>query len=207
MTARYFVLAIFLLGVAPKTASLDLLRRATDPNPTLQSYTASAQLTATLHVLVPLHKTYKGAVYYLKPRRKIEFQGISGPLERFKDLASSTPSYDQAASAYTIEPLTDDGSVSTYLLIPKKTDSRVKSVTVTVADTTALISHVQWLYTNGGKLEFDETYSTVGDFRLASQVAIAARFPGYGVDGTLTFADYKPNAPVSPSIFTEPKQP
>jgi hypothetical protein len=184
-----------------QTASLDLLRRAIDPNPTLTSYTASAQLSATLHVLVPVHKTYSGTVYYLKPKRKIEFQGVSGALSKFKDLASSTPTYDEALEQYAITPLSDDGTVSMYSFVPKKTDSRVKSVTLSVDDQSALVSRADWAYTNGGKLSFEQTYTSVGDFHLASKTDIAARFPGYSVNGTITFADYKPNAPVSPSVF------
>lgn len=186
------------------TASLDLLRRAVNPNPTLQSYTASAQLSATLHVIIPDHKVFNGTVYYLKPRRKIEFQNVSGPLSRFKDLASTTPTYDEAVAQYTITPLTDNGTVSTYSLVPKKQGSRIKSVTVTINDASALVSHAQWLYTNGGKLDFDQTYMNVGAYRLPAKANIAARFPGYSVDGTLTFSNYQPNASVSPSVFASP---
>ena len=187
-----------------QTASLDLLRRAADPNPTLQSYTASAQLSATLHVVIPDHKVFNGTVYYLKPRRKIEFQNVSGPLSRFKDLAASAPTYDQAVAQYTIAPLQDNGATSTYSLVPKNQGSRVKSLTVSVSDSTALINHAEWLYNNGGKLDFDETYTNVGEFRLPSKANVAARFPGYSVDGTLTFSGYKPNASVSPSVFAPP---
>ncbi|MGB6602205.1 MAG: hypothetical protein WBE77_14105, partial [Candidatus Cybelea sp.] len=95
------LVALAPLGATPaQTASLDLLRRAANPNPTLQSYTASAELSATLHALVPVHRTFNGTVYYLKPKRKIEFQNVSGPLSRFKDLASSTPSYEELAADY-----------------------------------------------------------------------------------------------------------
>jgi hypothetical protein len=187
-----------------QTPSLDLLRRAVDPNPTLQSYTASAQLSATLHVIIPDHQTFNGTVYYLKPRRKIEFANVSGPLSRFKDLASSTPTYNEAAAQYTITPLSDNGTVSTFSLVPKNQGSRVKSVTVTVNNSSALISQAQWSYTNGGKLVFNETYTNVGEFRLPSKADIEARFPGYSVDGTLSFSDYKPNASVSPSVFASP---
>lgn len=209
-SARFFTV-LLLVGIAPiagraaQTASMDLLRRAADPNPTLTSYTASAQLSATLHALVPIHKNVSGSVYYLKPRRKIEFQGVSGPLARFKDLASSTPTYDEAMAQYAITPLTDDGTISTYSLVPKNTDSRVKNVTVTVDDRSALVTHARWAYTNGGSLSFDQVYANVGIFHLPSKATIAARFPGYSVDGTLTFANYNPNAAVSPSVFASPK--
>ena len=188
-----------------QTASLDLLRRATDPNPTLKSYTASAKLDATLHVVIPVHKSFDGTVYYLKPKRAIEFANVSGSLSRFKDLVTSTPSYEDAMMQYTVTPLTDDGSESSYSLVPKKPGSRVKSLTVRVNDQSALIDQAVWSYTNGGSLRFAQAYGDVNSFHLPTKSDIAARFPDYSVDGTITFANYVPNAPVSPSVFASPK--
>ncbi|MGB8910029.1 MAG: hypothetical protein WCC84_14885 [Candidatus Cybelea sp.] len=207
---RFLAFVVLLAALAPldakpaQTASLDLLRRATNPNPTLQSYTASAELSATLHALVPVHRTFNGTVYYLKPRRKIEFQNVSGPLSRFKDLASSTPSYEDLAGDYTVTPLGDTGTLSSYSLVPKKSGGRVEKLTVTIDDATALVRHAEWLYTNGGKLDLDQRYAAVGTFQLPITADISARFPGYSVDGTLSFSGYKPNAAVSPAVFASP---
>jgi hypothetical protein len=206
MTARIASLLMALLFALPasaaQTASLDLLRRAINPNPTLNSYTASAHLAAILHVLIPVQKSFNGTVYYLRPKRKIAFQNVPGELKQFKDLVSSTPTYDEATAQYTITPLTDDGTVSTYSLVPKKTGGRVKNVTVTVDNGSALVQRAVWSYTNGGSLTFNQTYMSLGAFRLPSKATISARFPGYSVDGTLTFSGYQPNASVSPSVFT-----
>lgn len=191
--------------LAQQTASMDLLQRATNPNPGLNSYTGSAHLSATLHVVVPIHKEYDGKVYYLRPNRKIEFQNVSGSLSKFKDLVTSTPSYDEAMTQYTIAPQSDDGTDSSYLLVPKKSGSRVKSLTVRVSDQSALIDRAQWAYNNGGTLTFEETDEDVGTYHLPAAANIAARFPGYSVDGTITFANYVPNAPVSPSVFASAK--
>lgn len=203
--AALAVLAAVSMAAAPaaQTASMALLQRAAGQNPTLKSYTASAQLTATLHVLVPVHKAFSGTVYYLRPNRKVEFDNVTGALSRFKDLATTTPSYADAIKQYTITPLVDDGTESTYSAVPKATDSRVKSVTLTVNDRTALVDKVVWAYTNGGSLTFDQTYAPVGIFTLPAKSDIAARFPGYSVDGTLTFSNYAPNAVVSPSVFAK----
>lgn len=187
-----------------QTASLDLLRRAVNPNPTLNSYIASAQLSATLHVVIPVHKSYNGTAYYLRPKRKIEFQNVSGALSKFKDVATTTPTYEEAAAKYEITPLADDGTTSMYNLVPKKQDSRVKSLTVSVSDASALISRAEWSYTNGGRLVFDEAYTNVGTFRLPSKVNVSARFPDYSVDGTLTFTNYQPNVNVSPAVMASP---
>jgi hypothetical protein len=196
---------VALLSAAPaQTAPLDLLHRAANPNPTLLSYTATAQLSATLHALLPVHKTFTGTVYYLKPRRKIEFQNVSGPLSRFKDLASSMPTYQQLTTDYAITPLGETGTGSSYSLIPKKTGGRVQKIVMTIDDTLALVRHLQWLYNGGGKLDVEETYTTVGTFQLPAKADIEARFPGYSVNGTILFSGYKPNAPVSPSVFATP---
>jgi hypothetical protein len=184
-----------------QTASMALLRHATDPNPGLKSYTASAVLSATLHALLPVHKTFNGTVYYLKPKRKIDFQNVSGPLARFKELASSVPTFGELQSEYTVTPLNDNGALSNYSLAPKKPGGRVKNVNLAVDDTSGLIQRVQWAYTNGGNLQLDQTYTSVGTFHLPSAANISARFPGYSVNGTLTFSNYSPNAAVSPSVF------
>ncbi|MGB6984403.1 MAG: hypothetical protein WBD74_00360 [Candidatus Aquilonibacter sp.] len=203
--AILFTLASAGIVSAQQTASLDLLRRATNPNPGLNSYTGTAHLSATLHILAPIHKEYDGKVYYLRPKRKIEFENVSGALSKFKELMQSTPSYDEAAAQYTITPQSDDGTHSSYLLVPKNTGSRVKSLTVRVNDQSAMIDQAQWAYNNGGTLTFAETYDDVGTYHLPSAANIAARFPDYSVDGTITFAGYVPNAPVSAAVFASPK--
>lgn len=208
---RFLAAALLVLGaLAPlhsqsaQTASLDLLRRATNANAGLQSYTATAQLSATLHVLLPVHRTFNGTVYYLKPRREIKFDNVTGTLKRFKDLASSMPSYEELVTDYTVTPLDDAGTVSNYALVPKDAGSRIKSVTVTVDDAQAIVLHCEWLYKNGGRLDLTQTYVTVGVFQLPQKADIAARFPGYSVDGVLEITNYNPNAPVSPDVFASP---
>jgi hypothetical protein len=207
---RRLAFLIALIALVPsnarsaQTASMALLRHATDPNPGLRSYTASAVLSATLHALLPVHKTFNGTVYYLKPKRKIEFQNVSGPLARFRDLASSVPSFGELKSEYTVTPGSDTGALSNYSLVPKKAGGRVKNVGVTVDDTSGLIQRVQWSYTNGGNLQLDQIYTKIGTFQLPATANISARFPGYSVNGTLTFSGYQLNATVSPSVFASP---
>lgn len=175
-------------------ASMDLFARATDPNPTLNAYTASAQLSATMHAAIPFSKTFSGAVYYQRPNRRIEFAGVPGPLSRFRALAATTPTYEQAMQQYTITPLRDDEKASTYRLVPRERGGSVKDVVVTISNRTALLTDARWHYTNGGTLTFRQTYATVGIFRLPAKATISARFPGYSADGTLTFSTYKLNA-------------
>jgi hypothetical protein len=53
-------------------------------------------------------------------------------------------------------------------------------------------------------LQLDQIYTKVGTFQLPSAANISARFPGYSVNGTLTFGGYQLNAAVSPSVFASP---
>ena len=55
-----------------------------------------------------------------------------------------------------------------------------------------------------GTLTFGQTYRNVGSYRLPAAATISARFPGYRVDGTLTFRNYRPNAAVAPAVFASP---
>lgn len=196
---------VMLLGLGASqnqsAASLDLLKRAADPNPTLQTYIASATLSATLNAPIPVHKTFSGTVYYQKPTRKIIFENVSGPLSRFKTMTSTTPTYEQAIAEYTVTPLSDDGAISKYSLVPRKQGARVTNLTVGVDDTAALIVHAVWTYSDGGSLTLDQTYQTVGSFHVPAADTITARFPGYSVDGKMTFSNYQLNASIPASIF------
>ncbi|MBV8366137.1 MAG: hypothetical protein JO194_06525 [Candidatus Eremiobacteraeota bacterium] len=190
------------VGAAADTApSLDLLAKAADPNPGLSSYIAAANLAATLHAVLPVHKSFSGTAYYLKPKRKVIFNNVSGPLSKFKELATMTPSFEELTQTYTINPLEDNGTTSTYSLIPKKSGARVSEIDVTVDDASALATRIMWKYVNGGSLRADQTYTTVNGFHVIEKENIAARYPDYSADGTLSFSNYQLNAAVDPAIF------
>jgi len=180
----------------------DVLQQAIDPNPTLQTYVATASLAAELHALVPVHETFVGTVYYQKPKRKIVFSNVSGALSKFKELATSTPSIQEIHAQYVTTLLSDDGKTSTYKLTPSQPGHRVTSLTLRIDDASELISSATWAYSNGGTLRFDQVYEAIGTYHLPSQENIAARFPGYSVDGVLKFTNYQPNAAVPASVFS-----
>jgi hypothetical protein len=199
-----FVPILFtVLGASPtQSPSLDLLKRAMDPQAGLNSYTASASLAATLHVAVPVHKTLSGTAYYLKPNHKIVFANVSGPLSKFKELTATTPVYAEARADYVITVVGDDGKTSTYLFVPSASGRRVKSLSLAIDDRSADVVRAVWNYTDGGRLSFEPTYATVGSYRLPVTEVISARFPSYRVDGTLRLSDYQLNASVPAGIFS-----
>ncbi|MBV9104231.1 MAG: hypothetical protein JO060_11630 [Candidatus Eremiobacteraeota bacterium] len=196
MNALLFILSAGIVGAVGQAPSTDLLRRAMDPNPGLHSYVASATLSATLHAPIPVHQTLQGKAYYLKPKHKVVFENLSGPLSRFKELTSSTPTYDEARAEYDITPLTDDGKRSEYRFVPTKAGHRVKSLTLVVDDAATQIVRASWTYNDGSELAIEPSYKSVGGFRLPDREAISAHFPGYRADGTLQLSNYQLNVPV-----------
>jgi hypothetical protein len=194
---RLSALLVLTLAGAGMPGSTDLLRSALDPNPQLQSFTASAVLHARLSAVVPVSKIFTGTAYYLKPNERIEFTNASGPLDRFRELRYGLPSYAQLAAANSIVLETDDGSVSNFKITPLVT-RRVRALTLAVDDRSALIRHAEWLYEDGSRLSVDSTYSVTGGVRLVSDERISARFPAYAVDGELHLENYRLNVPVDP---------
>src|ERR1700679_3742443 len=136
------MLPFTLLAVAAvlQTSSLDSLRSAVDPNPALRSYTAAATLVARVHLVVPLQQTFTGTAYYVKPKQRIVFAGVPPQLAQFRALDTSVPTFADASASYAIAPLTDDGRISSYELVPKKTGSRVKSLVITVSHDSGLVT-------------------------------------------------------------------
>jgi hypothetical protein len=199
--AQFLAVAAFLAitssaSRAAEDASVQMLRKALDPNPTLVTYTASASLTVTLHVLVPVSTTLTGTAYYHKPVRKIDFDDIPPALKQFSELVATTPTYEQVLRDYRMSPAVEEGTTSTYALIPRR-NGRVKSLKIRIGVETGLIEQTVWTYKDGQTLSVSPTYANVGAFRLPATVAIAAHFPGYNADGVLRFSNYHLGAAVT----------
>jgi hypothetical protein len=189
------MLIALLLALAP-VGDLHLLQMAMNPNPTLKSYIATAELVAQTHPL-PLKRTFHGTAYYVAPTRKIVFDNLPGFLSRFQTLTTSAPTWAQAKRDYTISPSGDDGETSTFTLVPTTSGGHVTSVVVLVDDAAALVSRFVYHYRDGSTLSFNQRYQTVGAFHVPAATDISAHFPGYSVEGKIRFTNYRTNVPVS----------
>jgi hypothetical protein len=186
------LLAIAFLGAASN--GFDLLQNALDPNPTLKSYVASAQLQVTLHRVVPLHKTFIGTDDYNRPDEKLVFDNATGVLSRFRELTTTLPSKAELQRDYRITS-SDDGSRSQFVANRISPEGRVRTITFTVSDTTRLLLGVLWSYSDGSSLFISPTYQIVGAYKLPAREEIRARFKGYSADGSLTLSNYRISTP------------
>ena len=186
--------------ILAQALSADALATALDPNPSLSSYVAAAALDARARP-IPIHKKLSGTAYYQNHQRKIVFDNVSGILAKFKELSAAVPTYAQVQETYDISAPVDDGKLSTFTLVPKKTGTRVNKLILTIDDATKLLSRATWGYTNGSSLQFDSYYTSDGIFNLESKIDIHAKFPGYSVVGTMNLTDYRTNVPIPDAIF------
>jgi hypothetical protein len=179
-----------LLAAAPAPPSSDLLTSAIDPNPSLTTYTATAKLDLTLHAGLPVHKTLHGTMYYNRPTQRIVLDDANGVLTKYKDMRMTLPSKDELFREYTLTSTSDDGSNTHFILTPKKQDARVATVTLSVDDGQKLIHDVRWAYKNGSSLQITPVFQKLSDYTLIAHEDVAARFPGYSVDGALALSGY-----------------
>jgi hypothetical protein len=182
------VIGLVLLSAGEPSNQVRLLG-AVDPNPSLRSYTAVISLTIELHVLVPIRRTFEGKAYYDRPYRKIVFDHISGPLQRFRELSTALPTRADVQVDYSIGDPADDGSETTYVLTPIG-GGHVRYLTIRVDDRTSLATDAAWVYDSGGNLDVHLQYSTFGSFRVPQEEDITASFPAYHASGVLRLSDY-----------------
>jgi hypothetical protein len=181
------LLAVLLAQAVPN----DTLSAAMDPNPRLQSYTATASLEVHLHALFTISRHFQGTATYTRPKGTVTFDSVPRNLESLKTLGTTSPTLDEAAALYTIAFVSDDGTHTVYSFVPKDTGSRVASLTATIDDCDKLITQVLWKYHTGATLSMQETYATFGGYRLPANIEIVAHFPGYSVSGTVVLSDYR----------------
>jgi hypothetical protein len=187
---------VFAALIAQVTAN-DTLSTSMDPNPRLQSYTATASLEVHLHAIFPISRHFQGTATYVRPKGTVTFDNVPRALASLKTLGTTSPTLDQAAEIYTIAFVSDHGAHTVYSFVPKDTGSRVSSLTAAIDDCDKFITQVAWKYHNGATLSIQEKYATVGGYRLPTNIAISARFPGYSVDGAVELNNYREIAPAA----------
>ncbi len=185
-----FLALVLACTISASPASTDLLQAALDPNPSLNAYTATAELDVTLHAGLPVRKRFTGTMYYNRPTERLVLDNAKGALSKYKDMRTTLPSKDEMLRDYTLLSTGDDGAVSRFVFSPKAPNGRVQSVSIAVTDATRLIHDARWKYANGSSLVITPQFENVRGYHLALREDIAARFPGYSVDATLNLSNY-----------------
>lgn len=98
------------------------------------------------------------------------------------------------------------GNHTAYMLVgtPKRSSSRVKTMTMWVSAKTYSIESILFSYTNGATLNVTFVHlHGISQFHLPRKATIAAHFPSYSGNATITYGTYQLNQPIPASVFLQ----
>jgi outer membrane lipoprotein-sorting protein len=189
---------------APLGAANDALyKRMTQLNANLHTYKATVHLEVAMKSFPFLSPSLDGAVYYKQPdKTAVVFDTVPALAGQFKKVYPRLDPPSTWLAIYDVTVMSDDGTVTTFRLIPKK-NGRVEHLDVKADDATATVKTYTWTYKDGGSVAFDQSYQTIGGNFLVQRQTGHVDLPAYKADVTSAFSDYKLNVAIQDSVFQE----
>ena len=196
--------AAALLASRPAAASSDLLGRMAAVNPDLHAYTATMHATVALKTFPFLSAELVATLYHKEPdKTKIVFSsGVPAVAQQFDKLYAHVDSPSQWQAKYDVTVAGDDGTVTTFRLVPRKAGN-VDHIDAKVGDASATVQWMRWNYVNGGYAEMTDHYQRVkGNLLPVSQTGHVQE-PGYTADITSTIDNYTINPALADTVFSD----
>ncbi|HZY97954.1 MAG TPA: hypothetical protein VFE36_00130 [Candidatus Baltobacteraceae bacterium] len=198
-----WIAAVFAYA-SPAPAAGDLLARMSAVNPNLHAFTATMHANVVMKSFPFLSTSLTGTYYHKEPdKTKVVFtSGVPLIASQFDKLYAHIESPSQWPSVYEMTVSGDDGTVTTFRLVPRK-HGNVDHIDTAVDDKTATVTSMRWSYANGGYAEMTNRYGTVdGNTVVISQTGHVEE-PGYVADVTSTIDHYAINPDLADSVFAE----
>jgi hypothetical protein len=172
-------------------------------NGSLRTFTADIHLEVAMKSFPYISPSLDGAVYFKKPdKQAVVFDTVPALASQFKKVYPRVDPPSLWTTLYQIAVLGDDGTSSTFRLVPKK-NGRVDHLDVKVDDATATIREYTWTYKDGGSVSFDQSFTSIDGNYLPDKQTGHVDLPSYRADVTSAFSNYKLNVAVADSIFVE----
>lgn len=208
--SRFVVAACLASGVsltsaqAAPAAGNPALRKLIALDAGLRSYTAAVHADVTMHTFPYLSPSLDGMYYHKEPNKdKIVFtSGLPLMAQQFSQIYPRLESPSHWNDVYVISLVKDDGTVSTFKLVPRKA-GRVDHIDATVDDRSGELDGMRWNYQGGGYASLEQRYRKVGGYDLVARQTGHFEDPHYNADVTSTFSDFKINAAIPDSIFSD----
>jgi hypothetical protein len=200
-----FAALVAIANVAmPARGSGDLLARMTALNPHLDSYQATVRADIVMHSFPFLAPSLDGTFYHKEPSEdKLVFTGgLPGIAQEFSKIYPHIDSPSQWDRVYVVSIVGDDGTSTTFRLVPRK-HGRVDHLDAVVDDKTATITSMRWNYNDSGYAEMQQTYTKVDGYYLVDKQTGHFERPGYNGDATWTFTNFKLNPPLTDAFFNQ----
>jgi hypothetical protein len=201
--AALFVLAALATPAPPARASGDLLARMAAVNPTLRTFVATMHANVTLKTFPFLNVALVGTYYHKEPdQTKIVFtSGVPMVAQQFDKLYAHIVSPSHWSQVYTVNVVSDDGTKTTFRLVPRKRGN-VDHIDAVADDATATVESMRWNYDNGGYAEMHDRYGHAGGNLVVMSQVGHVQEPGYTADITSTIDNYSINVSIPDTVFT-----
>jgi len=168
----------------------------------VHSSIADIEVHTKMKSFPPLSLTFRGHSYFRAPdKQTVIFDDIPGPL---KGMVKDSPSIEPAAMwerYYHVTIVGDDGSATTFHLVPRESSSPLASIEVTLDDTTGYMTQVHFVNANGSETATQQTYGQADGHAVIISQTGQSHGANYKADITTTFSNYQINVPVPDSVF------
>ena len=194
---------------APSPDAATIIRRCQSAWLGLSSYQVPVTVSAHVRVsIISLPVNMTGTQYYQAPdRQALHLDNPPSFARGLGDTLSTmgTPQtwlQDYVIASPVVQPR---GRHTAYVLTgtPKRSGSRVKTMTLEFSTATYVIENVNFAYTNGATLQVAFQHHHVSQYHLARIATVTARFPSYSGVATITYGNYQLNQTVPASIFQQ----
>lgn len=200
--AAVLLLAVSSAGQA-STNSEQVLARLISANAGLRSFTAHVSADVVMHSFPYLTADVSGIYYHKEPSKdKVVFtSGLPFIAKQFSNVYPHVESPSRWHDVYTISVEGEDGTYTTFKLVPRS-PGRIDHIDAKVGDKSGELAQLRWNYAGGGYATLNQTYGKVGAYRLVTRESGHFEDPNYNADLSSTFSDFKVNAAIPDSIFS-----
>lgn len=170
----------------------------------IRSSICDIEVQTKLKSFPPASFTFHGHSYFQAPdKQTVTFDNVPGPLRgMFRDSPHIAPAAVWP-SVYEVTVAGDDGSTTTFHLVPKDSNSAIDHADVFVDDRTGLVSQFGFTNRNGSTVTTNNTYQRVGAHMVVAGQTGTADGHGYRAAVTSTFSNCQFNVPLPPGAFDQ----
>lgn len=203
LSAAALLLASFQPGHAASQSNA-ALNRLIALDGAIHSYVADVRADVAMHSFPYLSPSLTGIYYHKAPNKdKIVFTG-GLPLiaQQFNNLYPHLEPPSRWSQVYAISTEHEDGTYVQLKLLPKDR-SHIDHIDAKIAVRSGELAQMRWNYTDGGYALLNQSYGKVGNYMLVTQQNGHFQDPNYNADVTSHFNNFKLNASIPDSVFTE----
>lgn len=201
--AAALLLASFQPGHAA-SQSETALNRLIALDSSIHSYVADVRADIAMHSFPFLSPSLTGVYYHKAPNKdKIVFTG-GVPLiaQQFNNLYPHLEPPSHWTVAYNISTVREDGTFVQLKLIPKDR-AHIDHIDAKIAVRSGELVQMRWNYTDGGYALLNQSYGKIGNYTLVTQQSGHFQDPNYNADVNSRFTNFKLNAAIPDSVFTQ----